>query len=92
MTTDKLRVNNLLTNDGYQLVYVVQFANLNNGMKYIAEIEKIDLIKNQMKFNGSYVHFIISVTNFRKMLKNQKTDAYNTFFQEKRKTLTPIRK
>lgn len=89
MTTDNLRVNNLLTNDGYQLIYVVQFANLKNGMKYITDIEKLGLIKNQLKFSGQYVHFVISISNFRKMLKNQKTDAYNTFFQEKRKTLTP---
>jgi tetratricopeptide (TPR) repeat protein len=82
-----LRVNSILANDGYQLIYVVQFPNLEKALKYTEGINILGLVKKQINFQGPYLEFAVSVANFRKMLKEQKTSAYNAFFQEYKNAL-----
>lgn len=79
---DNFRVNSVLGNDGYQIIYVIQMDGLSRAMKYMNDTETTGLISKQLKFTGQYCSFVITVAGFRKMLREQKVDAYQAEFNE----------
>ena len=79
---DNLRVNNYVSQEGYQMVMVREFADMKKAMDYVKGIQTLDIIKNQLKFTGKYLSFVISTNNFKKMLKEQKVDSYTKFYQD----------
>jgi tetratricopeptide (TPR) repeat protein len=79
---DNFRVNSVLSNDGYQIIYVIQMEGLNRAMKYLNDTELTGLISKQLKFTGQYCSFVITVAGFRKMLREQKIDSYQADFNE----------
>jgi tetratricopeptide (TPR) repeat protein len=79
-STENYRVNSILTNDGYQVIYITQITGLNKSMKYLKDVEMMDIIKQQLKYKGEYLQFVITVASFKKMLREQKTDTYYETF------------
>lgn len=79
---DNLKVNNYVTPEGYQLIMVREFADFKKALDYLNGMETLNVIKSQLKFSGSYMLFVISVSNFKKMLKEQKLDMYYRFYSE----------
>lgn len=87
---DNLRVNNYVTPEGYQLIMVREFGDLKKAQDYLNGIETLNIVKSQLKYSGTYLLFVISVNNFKKMLKEQKVDQYHLFYQSlKPKKPTP---
>jgi hypothetical protein len=80
---DNLRANTMMSNDGYQLLYVREFQDYAKVIKYIKDMEALNYIQKVFQIQSDYVHFGISPGNFKKMLKEQKLEAYSKLFKEK---------
>jgi len=79
---DNLRANTYVANDGYQLLLVRQFKELKLGIDYFKSAETRLLVKKFLGFDGTYLNFVISVNNFKKMMKESKSDAYQKLFAD----------
>ncbi|MES2778431.1 MAG: tetratricopeptide repeat protein, partial [Bacteroidota bacterium] len=83
---ENLRANPMLSNDGYQLLLVREFKELNKAMTYHADFKLRDGVKKRLQYQGANLAFVISVPNFKKMLKEQKVDVYSTIFVQYEKS------
>jgi hypothetical protein len=79
---ESLRANTLISNDGYQILYVREFGKLSSAVSYLDGFNTIDFYKNNVTGGTTFVQFAISTDTFKKMLKEKKIEAYNTFFIE----------
>lgn len=79
---DNLRSNTMLSNEGYQLLVVREFSDYPKAIAYIKDIEMTDFIRKQLKVEVPYLQFVISVNNFKKMLKEQKLESYEKIFRK----------
>ncbi len=79
---DNLRVNTMLSNEGYQLMLVREFKEIKPAMGYYNDFNSRDVIKKRLKYEGKTIAFVISQPNFKKMLKEQKVELYQTYFSE----------
>lgn len=79
---DNLRVNNYLSNEGYIMLMIREFTDLEKAMKYLKGAETMQLVRKRIKFQGEYIQFAITPNNFKKMLKEQKIDQYNMLYKE----------
>lgn len=77
---DNLRANTYIANDGYQLLLVRQFKELKQGVDYFKSAETRILVKKFLGFEGTYLNFVISVSNFKKMMKESKSEVYEKIF------------
>ena len=84
---ETLRANTLISNDGYQILYVREFNKLNPAVQYLNGFNTIGFYKNNVPSNVSFIQFVISTDLFKKMLKEKKIEAYNTYFSEQLPTL-----
>lgn len=84
---ESLRANTLISNDGYQILYVREFGKLSSAVSYLDGFKTIDFYKNNVTGGTAFVQFAISTDTFKKMLKEKKIEAYNTFFIEQLPTL-----
>jgi tetratricopeptide (TPR) repeat protein len=84
---ESLRANTLISNDGYQILYVREFSKLDPAVKYLDGFSTVDFYKNNVTSGVTYLQFVISTDAFKKMLKEKKIEAYNTYFSEQLPTL-----
>lgn len=84
---ESLRANTLISNDGYQILYVREFSKLDPAVKYLDGFSTVDFFKNNVTSGVTYLQFVISTDAFKKMLKEKKIEAYNTYFSEQLPTL-----
>jgi TolA-binding protein len=84
---ETLRANTLISNDGYQILYVREFNKLTPAVQYLNGFNTIGFYKNNVPSNVSFIQFVISTDLFKKMLKEKKIEAYNTYFSEQLPTL-----
>ncbi len=84
---ESLRANTLISNDGYQILYVREFSKLDPAVKYLDGFGTVDFFKNNVTSGVTYLQFVISTDAFKKMLKEKKIEAYNTYFSEQLPTL-----
>jgi tetratricopeptide (TPR) repeat protein len=79
---DNLRNNTMLSNEGYQLLMVREFKEMEKAIAYHSDLLARDAIKKRLKYEGNYIAFVVSSANFKKMLKEQKIDIYNKLYSE----------
>jgi len=91
-STDKLRVNAMMSKEGYQLLLAREFPNFNKALDYYKGIEAVGVIKGQLKVNEPYVHYVISVSNFKNVLKDSKIEKFKQFFDSQAKAANQIKK
>lgn len=84
---ESLRANTLISNDGYQIMYVREFSKLSSAVSYFDGFKTIDFFKNNVPEGVTYFQFAVSTDTFKKMLKEKKIEAYNNFFIEQLPTL-----
>lgn len=83
---DNLRANPMLSNDGYQLLIVREFKELGKAITFHTDFKTRDAVKKRLQYPGPTLAFVISVPNFKKMLKEKKVDSYNAIFVEYEKS------
>lgn len=79
---DNLRVNPMLSNEGYQLIMIREFKEFNKAFTFYNDFESRKAVSNTLKYPGNYFVFVISQANFKKILKEQKVDLYKTYFSD----------
>jgi tetratricopeptide (TPR) repeat protein len=79
---DNLRVNNYLSNEGYIMLMVREFTDLDKALKYLKGVDMMELVRKRIKYQGEYIQFAISPNNFKKMLKEQRVEQYHQLFRE----------
>lgn len=84
---ETLRANTLISNDGYQILYVREFNKLTPAVQYLNGFSTIGFFKTNVPPNVSFLQFVISTDLFKKMLKEKKIEAYNAYFSEQLPTL-----
>jgi tetratricopeptide (TPR) repeat protein len=83
---ENLRINPMLSNEGYQLILVREFKEWSKVYAFYKDMKVRDAIKKRLKYEGEVIAFPISIHNFKKVLKEQKVDAYNKTFTEYEKS------
>ncbi|MFN4083622.1 MAG: tetratricopeptide repeat protein [Bacteroidia bacterium] len=81
-SNDNLRSNAMASNEGYQFILVREFANFAKAYDYYKGVMAVKLIENKLKIEGPYICYVISSNNFRKVLKENKLEAFETFFKK----------
>ncbi len=84
-STENLRSNPILTNEGYQLLTVRQFENYAKTIEYIKGVKAVELITKKMNVTEPYIDFAVSIDNFKKILKDKKIEEYYKFYRIKNK-------
>lgn len=79
---DNLRANTYVSNDGYQMLLIRQFKESKVAVDYYRSAEIRNMVKKVLGFEGQYVHFVITVNNFKKVMKESKTDLYVKLFND----------
>ncbi len=83
---ENLKVNPMLSNEGYQLMMTRDFKELAKAMSFYTDSKARDAVKKRLRYDGDYFLFVISQANFKKMLKEQKVELYNTYFADYEKS------
>jgi tetratricopeptide (TPR) repeat protein len=84
---ESLRVNTLISADGYQLVYVRDFPKLDAAINYYSGINLVNFYNTAISANVNFLHFVVSAEQFKKLLKDKKIDGYEAFFKKQLPTL-----
>ena len=80
---ESLRANTLISSDGYQILYVREFAKQDQAIKFLDGLNTLTFYKAYLPVNTPYIHFAIPSEVFKRMMKEKKIEAYNTFFGQK---------
>lgn len=80
---ENLKANSMLSNEGYQLLLVREFPSIDKAVQYQKGLELVQYFQNHIPQGTAFFGFTISVDNFKKMLKEQKVDAYYKQYQQK---------
>jgi len=75
-----LRVNAMMSNEGYQLILIREFKNLSEANYYLETLKAIQFAKEKLKLKEGVMETVISVKNFRNALKDKKLEAYHAFY------------
>jgi tetratricopeptide (TPR) repeat protein len=79
---DNLRANTMLSNEGYQLLMVREFKEMEKARAYNSDLKARNAVKKSLKYDGPHLSFVISSVNVKKLLKEQKIESYNKLFTE----------
>jgi tetratricopeptide (TPR) repeat protein len=79
---DNLRINPMMSNEGYQLILVREFKDWEKAYAYYKDMRTRDTIRKRLKYEGAAIAIPVSINNFKKMLKEQKVDSYIKIFAE----------
>jgi tetratricopeptide (TPR) repeat protein len=83
---DNLRINPMMSNDGYQLVLIREYKEWAKVYSYFKDMKTRDTIRKRLKYDGELLVFPVSINNFKKVLKEQKVDSYYKIFMEYEKS------
>jgi hypothetical protein len=72
----------MLSNEGFQLLMVREFRELDKAMSYYSDFKTRDVTKKRLKYEGTSLTFVISQAHFKKMLKEKKVELYQQLFSE----------
>jgi tetratricopeptide (TPR) repeat protein len=81
-SNDNLRCNAMLSNDGFQFILIREFPNLAKAYNYHKGIIATKFIENKLKVTEPYICYAISTANFKKVLKENKLEAFEKFYQQ----------
>ncbi|OYU96879.1 MAG: hypothetical protein CFE21_00920 [Bacteroidetes bacterium B1(2017)] len=84
-----LKVNSIMSNEGYQLVTIREFPNMKAAYDYLGILRATDFKNKKINYTENTPEYIISTKNFRKVLKDQKVEKFVDFFKKQEETLKP---
>ncbi|MCF8254374.1 MAG: hypothetical protein K9H61_05400 [Bacteroidia bacterium] len=82
-----LRVNLMMSNEGYQLLVVREFANRKDAEEYFKTLQATDLKAKKLSYNEPSPEYIISTKNFRIVLKDKKVEKFAEFYKKQEESL-----
>jgi tetratricopeptide (TPR) repeat protein len=79
-SNDNLRVNSMMSNEGYQLILIREFKNLAAANLYLETLSAIKFADTKLMCKEPYLQTVISIKNFRNALKDKKLESYSKFY------------
>lgn len=79
---DRLKSRNIMMGDDKQLIIISGFKNANTAMAYFEDIKQEGSVNIYLPKTG-YEHFVISLSNFKKMYAENAIYEYSMYFQVK---------
>jgi hypothetical protein len=86
---NNLRVNSIMSNEGFQLITIREFPNRKSASDYIKILHSTDFKNKKLKYALATPEFIISTKNFRKVLKENKVEKFLEFYNKQEEQLKP---
>ncbi len=86
---DNLRVNAIMSNEGYQILMVREFSTQKKAEDYYKGITANNVVTARLKVKEPYIDFIISTNNYKKILRDKEIEKYNTFYKKAQLKQTP---
>ncbi|MBC7382048.1 MAG: tetratricopeptide repeat protein [Bacteroidia bacterium] len=77
-----LKVNANLSNEGYQVLLIREFANFKIAQDYLNGLKANDFVTKQLKVTDPYLEFVISKTNYLTVLKEKKIEKFELFYKK----------
>lgn len=81
-SNDNLKINAMVSNEGYQYLLVREFPNQKKADDYYKGIVANNLIINKLKITEPYVDFVISVNNYKNIMRDKQIEKYNNFYKK----------
>lgn len=86
---DNLKVNALLSEEGYQYLLIREFPNQKKAENYYKGIVSNDVIKNKLKVNEVYIDFVISSNNYKAIMRDKQIEKYYNYYKKLQAKPTP---
>lgn len=80
-SNDNLRTNTMLTNDGYQILLVREFADMKKGVNYIKTLDAVK-VREQCGLTKDYIEVMISSANFKTVMKDKSLELYQRLYRK----------
>ena len=77
-----LRVNPIMSNEGYQLITIREFKNLNATLEYIKTLQATNFKGKKLKLTEPVIEYAISTKNFKVVLKDKKIEKFEAFYKK----------
>lgn len=84
---NNLRVNAIMSNEGFQLITIREFPNLKTAYDYLKTLRATDFKNKKINYTLASPEYLISTKNFRKVLKDQKVEKFAEFYKKQELTL-----
>jgi outer membrane protein assembly factor BamD (BamD/ComL family) len=79
---DNLKVNVLMSNDGFQYLLVREFPNLKKAESYYKGVLANKVIESKLKVTEPYFDFVISTSNYKKIMRDKQIEAYSKYYKK----------
>jgi tetratricopeptide (TPR) repeat protein len=86
---NNLKVNAIMSNEGFQLITVREFPNYKSASDYIKILQSTDFKNKKLKYTSVTPEYIISTKNFKKVLKENKVEKFAEFYKKQEEQLKP---
>jgi tetratricopeptide (TPR) repeat protein len=86
---NNLRVNAIMSNDGFQLITVREFPNQKSAYEYLKTVRATDFKTKKLSYTEATPEYIISTKNFRQVLKDKKVEKFADFYKKQEELLKP---
>ncbi len=81
-SNDNLKINAMVSNDGYQYLLVREFPNQKKAEDYYKGLVANNLVANKLKITEPYVDFVISINNYKNIMRDKQIENYNNFYKK----------
>lgn len=86
-----LRVNPIMSNEGYQLITIREFANFKAAEDYIKILKATDFKKSKLNLGDVDLDFTISTKNFKVVLRDKKIEKFAEFYKKQIESLNQVK-
>lgn len=90
-TENNLRVNPIMSNEGYQLVTVREFPNFAAAQDYIKTLKATEFLTKKLNLGEGNQEYAISTKNFKVVLKEKKVEKFTEFYKKQVESLNKIK-
>ena len=84
---NNLKVNAMLSNEGFQYVLIREFQSFSKANDYKKGIKATEFITKQLLVSEPYLEYVISSINLKNVLKEKKLEKFNLFYQKQEEKL-----
>lgn len=77
---ENLRANAMMSAEGYQILTVRDFSNYKKALNYYKGVKANDVANKRFVVKENYIDFVISINNFKKIMKEKNIENFHTFF------------
>ena len=88
---NNLRVNPIMSNEGYQLITIREFPNFTAANEYLKTLKATDFLSKKLNLGEGNFEYAISTKNFKIILKEKKVEKFAEFYKKQLESLNQIK-